>query len=134
MIITVLQNAYDGTWFENMAGMAIRPNFKRKKIGNHYNSVVRARMGYNTSLMLTNFFTIFVPQHGHFHGRFVTLKWVLFVRPWYIRRRIEKNNFCELVVVWQRRCRGTFWRWWWGRCHASWICVGRFFLDVDVLV
>ena len=82
-----------------MAGMAIRPNFKRKKIGNHYNSVVRARMGYNTSLMLTNFFTIFVPQHGHFHGHFVTLKWVLFVRPWYIRRRIEKNNFCELVVV-----------------------------------
>ena len=69
-----------------------KAKFQTQKIGKHYNSVVRARMGYNTSLMLTNFFTIFVPQHGHFHGRFVTLKWVLFVRPWYIRWRIEKNN------------------------------------------
>ena len=69
-----------------------------KKTGEHYHSVMRARMGYNISLMLTIFFDFrAVPWPQPW--TFCDLNLGFIRPPWYIKLRIEKHNFCQLVVV-----------------------------------
>ena len=84
--LPVLENDYDCMYFENMAGMAKRQNFKHNKTGKHHHSINVARLGNNTSLMLTIF--------SDFHAAPWPQIWLFcdhnfsFIgAPWYIKRR-----------------------------------------------